>query len=255
MTGFEIPILGLGAFLAGLIDAIVGGGGLIQVPLLLTVFPAVPIATLFGTNKLASISGTAGAGWHYAKTLDIPWRLALPASLAALPGSALGAAAVSLLPSASVRPLVFGLLLVVGLYTWLKPDFGQLVLKPRVIHKQGWAAALLGFLIGFYDGFFGPGTGSFLIFGMVMLFGLDMLHASASAKLVNFATNLSALIYFALTDAVLWKVGLLMGLANFAGGQLGARLSLKHGSGFVRIALLVIVAVLLAKLGRDLLNT
>lgn len=249
----EIGLLAAGAFVAGLIDAVVGGGGLIQLPLLLAVFPTAPIAALFGTNKLASIVGTSGASWQYARRLDIPWHLALPAALAALPGSGLGAAAVSFLPPASVRPLVFVLLLAVGFYTWLKPDFGHLQGHGRIQNQRGWVAALLGFLLGFYDGFFGPGTGSFLIFGMVALFGLDMLHASASAKFVNVATNLAALIYFGITGSVLWQVGLVMAVANFVGGQVGAHLSLRHGSRFVRIALLVIVGILLLKIGRDLL--
>jgi uncharacterized protein len=250
----ELAVLGSGAFAAGLIDAVVGGGGLIQIPLLLAVFPSTPIAVLFGTNKLASIVGTGGAAIHYARRLDIPKQIALPATLAALPGAALGAMAVSLLPPASVRPLVFVLLLLVGLYTFFKPDFGRLEGNGRIRHGVPWFSALLGFLLGFYDGFFGPGTGSFLIFGFVALFGLDMLHASASSKFVNLATNFAALSYFILQDSVMWKVGLVMAACNLVGGQLGARLSLRHGSRFVRLMLLVIVSVLLCKLGWDLFS-
>lgn len=201
----EYALLLGGAFLAGLIDAVVGGGGLIQLPLLLAVFPGVSIPVLFGTNKLSSIAGTASALWQYSRKISIPWRLALPASTAALFGAAAGAATVSFLPPAALRPMVLVLLVVVGAYTWFKPDFG----KSKVEHERRYPrllASLLGASIGFYDGFFGPGTGSFLIFGFVRLFGMDMLHASASAKLVNFATNLAALSFFLLHEGVMWQL-------------------------------------------------
>ena len=247
----ELGILGAGAFLAGFVDAVVGGGGLIQVPLLLAIFPAVPIATLFGTNKLASITGTFGATIHYVRAIRIPTQVAIPAALAALLGAALGAAAVSLLPPGSVRPLVILLLLLVGTYTWFKPDFGRFSGKPLIANRVSLCATAVGFGLGFYDGFFGPGTGSFLIFAFVALFGLDMVHASASAKIVNLATNLAALTYFILHGSVMWQIGLVMAVANLAGGQLGAHMSLKHGNGFVRWMLLVIVSVLLIKLTWD----
>jgi uncharacterized protein len=250
----ELLVLGVGAFVAGFVDAIVGGGGLIQVPLLLAVFPAAPIAILFGTNKLSSMAGTFTATLHYARRITIPRAIAVPAAIAALPGAALGAAAVSFLPPATVRPLVLGLLIVVGTYTWLRPDFGRFQGHGLVRKSMRSVAALTGFGLGFYDGFFGPGTGSFLVFAFVRLFGLDMVHASASAKLVNLATNAAALTFFLLHQGVMWKVGLVMAVANVVGAQLGSHMTLKHGSGFVRWMLLAIVAVLTVKLAWDLIR-
>ena len=247
----EVVLLLSGAFLAGLIDAVVGGGGLIQLPLLLTVFPQVAIPVLFGTNKLSSIAGTGSAVWQYARKISISWHLAVPAAAAALVGAVLWAATVSFLPPAAMRPLVLVLLTVVGAYTLWRPDFGKQRAernprRPRVL------AGALGAGIGFYDGFFGPGTGSFLIFGFVRLFGMDMLHASASAKVVNFATNLAALAFFLTHQGVMWQLGLAMACANVLGAQAGTRLAMRHGNRFIRILLLVVVAALIGKLALDL---
>lgn len=248
----EWLILPAGAFLAGLIDAVVGGGGLVQLPLLIAVLPGTSIPLLFGTNKLSSIAGTSSAAWQYAKRIRIPWDLALPASIAALFGAASGAAVVSFLPSAALRPLVLVLLLVVGAYTWFKPDFGKDHRPPLIVRARRSCVSLMGLLIGFYDGFFGPGTGSFLIFGFVRLFGLDMLHASAASKFVNVATNFAALSFFFLHEGVLWKVGLAMACANIIGAQVGTRLAVRHGNRFIRLLLLFVVGVLIVKLAWDL---
>ena len=251
----ELLLLACGAFIAGFVDAIVGGGGLIQLPLLLAVFPGAPIAVLFGTNKLSSVAGTFTATVLYARRIKIPREIAVPAAIAAIPGAALGAAAVSFLPPATVRPLVLVLLLVVGTYTWLRPDFGRYQGHGLIRSSMRTTSALTGFGLGFYDGFFGPGTGSFLVFAFVRLFGLDMVHASASAKLVNLATNAAALSFFLLHQGVMWKVGLVMAVANVFGAQLGSHMALKHGNRFVRWILLTIVLVLSAKLGWDLLRS
>lgn len=241
-----------GAFLAGLIDAVVGGGGLIQLPLLLAVFPAVSIPVLFGTNKLSSIAGTASAAVQYSRTVSIPFRIVWPASVAALLGAAMGAATVSFLSSQLLKPMVLVLLLSVAAYTWFKPEFGADSVARADIRWPRAIACAIGFGLGFYDGFFGPGTGSFLIFAFVRIFGLDMLRASASAKLVNLATNFAALVFFLFHDGVLWQMGLLMACANVAGAQLGARLAVRHGNVFVRQLLLLVVSVLILKLSWDL---
>ncbi|KAF7598930.1 MAG: hypothetical protein CGU29_09775 [Candidatus Dactylopiibacterium carminicum] len=240
-------LLVCGAFLAGLVDAVVGGGGLILVPLLLSVMPEVSIPVLFGTNKLAAIAGTASAAFRYARRIEIPWHIVRPASVAALAGAASGAAVVSFLPPEAMRPLVLVLLLAVGLYVWLKPDFGKQAGKAPDRHTRK-LASLAGFCIGFYDGFFGPGTGSFLIFCFVRWFGINMLQASASAKFVNLATNLAALIYFFSHEGVLWQLGLTMAVANIAGAQTGSHIALNRGNGFVRVLLLIMVSVLFVRL-------
>lgn len=174
-------ILAPAAFFAGMVDAVVGGGGLIQIPVLLAQFPQTAIPTLFGTNKLSSIAGTGAALWSYARSVRIPWFVVLPATAAALVGAWGGAALVAWIPRETMRPMVVVLMIVVALYTFMKKDLGQQV--TRVLDgADRWKGALFGLVIGAYDGFFGPGTGSFLIFGFVRLFGMDFVQGSASAK-------------------------------------------------------------------------
>lgn len=242
------------AFSAGLVDAVVGGGGLIQIPALFAFQPGATPATLFGTNKFASIFGTASAGWRYARRVDMPWRTILPAALAAFALAYAGAAVVAWLPRAAVRPLVLGLLLFATVYTLRRKDFGQ---SHRPLHSgrgELFRALLLGGAIGFYDGFFGPGTGSFLIFLFVRFFGFDFLHASASAKVVNVATNLAALSYFVPAGHLLVNVALAMAAANIAGSLLGSRWALRHGSAFVRRVFIAVAGVLILRFAWDTLS-
>ena len=245
-------ILAPAAFFAGMVDAVVGGGGLIQIPVLLSSFPQTAIPTLFGTNKVSSIAGTSAALWRYARAVQIPWRLVLPATGAALVGAWLGAAVVAWLSREAMRPLVVVMMLAVAIYTFLRKDLGQTEThEPRP--GDAWRGALFGLVIGLYDGFFGPGTGSFLIFGFVRLFGMDFVRASASAKVINCATNVSAIAFFASHGPILWAVGLTMAVCNLAGAQLGTHLALRHGAGFIRKAFLLVVAVLIVKQLHDLL--
>jgi len=178
----ELLVLLLAAFVAGTVDAVVGGGGLIQIPALFAVHPGESAATLFGTNKCASVVGTANATWRYARRVVMPWRTILPAASAAFAFSYLGAAAVAWLPKDAVRPLILTLLVFAAVYTLMKKDFGEQHRPTHSGHRELFYAILLGGVIGFYDGFFGPGTGSFLIFLFVRFFGFDFLHASAGAK-------------------------------------------------------------------------
>ncbi|MGE5472140.1 MAG: sulfite exporter TauE/SafE family protein [Bacteroidota bacterium] len=253
MEAFDsgLLLLTLMAFLAGAIDAVVGGGGLIQIPALFLVHPDAAPATLFGTNKCASIVGTANASWRYARQVKLPWRTILSAAMAAFTFSYLGAAAVAWLPKDAVRPLVLLLLIAAAAYTLWHKDFGRVHRPLHGGHRELLYALLLGGLIGFYDGFFGPGTGSFLIFLFVRFFGFDFLHASASAKIVNVATNLAALLYFLPNGYVMAGLALAMALANVSGSTLGTWLALKHGSGFVRRVFLVVVGMLIIKLAWD----
>ncbi len=241
----------IAAFIAGGIDAVVGGGGLIQIPALFAIHPAESAATLFGTNKCASVVGTLNATWRYARQVRMPWRTILPAAIAAFAFSYLGAAAVAWLPKDSVRPLILVLLVLAALYTLKRKDFGQIHRPAHGGHQELIYATLLGGVIGFYDGFFGPGTGSFLIFLFVRFFGFDFLHASASAKVVNVATNLAALAYFVPNGYVLPLLAALMAVANVSGSMAGTRLALKHGSGFVRKVFLLVVGVLIVKFAWD----
>lgn len=245
-------ILAPAAFFAGMVDAAVGGGGLIQIPVLLGAFPQTAIPTLFGTNKVSSIAGTAASLWRYARAVRIPWRLVLPATAAALIGAWLGAALVAWISREAMRPLVIVLMVAVAGYTFLRKNLGQ-----EETHESrpgdAWRGALFGLVIGIYDGFFGPGTGSFLIFGFVRVFGMDFVRASASAKVINLATNLSAIAFFASHGPILWGIGLTMAACNLAGAQLGTQLALKHGAGFIRKAFLGVVVILIGKQLLDLL--
>jgi uncharacterized protein len=246
-----LVFLASAALLAGFIDAVAGGGGLIQVPALFTGLPQQAPATLFGTNKLSSIFGTGSAAWRYARQIKVCWRIAIPAATTAFVFSFSGAAVVTWLPREVVRPLVFGLLVLVVAYTIARPSLGQKAGPAIGLKQERWQAVLLGAALGFYDGFFGPGTGSFLIFLLVRFFSLDFLHASSVAKVVNLATNAAALAYFIPTGQVIWLVGLVMAVANVTGAQIGSRLALKHGSAFVRWIFLASAILLLVKFGWD----
>jgi uncharacterized membrane protein YfcA len=251
MAEFDLILLLAAALFAGFVDAVAGGGGLIQVPTLLMALPAESPATVFGTNKVASIFGTANAAVRYARRISLPWSIALPAAAAAFVFSFAGAMAMAWLPKAVVRPLVLGLLVLVMAYTLVKPDFG-VISGPRLAPTLERSRALwVGAALGFYDGFFGPGAGSFLIFAFVRFFQLDFLHASSAAKVVNFATNAAALAYFVPSGHVLWITGLAMAMFNIAGALLGARLALRHGSSFVRGVFVLVASVLIARLGYD----
>jgi uncharacterized protein len=247
----DIVPLGVAAFIAGFVDAVVGGGGLIQLPALLILFPQIAIATLFGTNKLASIAGTSVAAVHYAQRIAIPWSSVLPGAIAAGAFSFLGAKVVQFIQPSLLRPLILVLLIGVGLYTYFKKDFGT-AQRPKVAARyRKMFTILAGGIIGFYDGFFGPGTGSFLIFTFVGVLGFDFLKASASAKVLNWATNFAALLAFASAHQVLYSLALPMAVCNVAGSLFGARLAILKGNSFIRALFLSIVSALVIKLIYD----
>jgi uncharacterized membrane protein YfcA len=244
-------ILAIAALFAGLMDAIVGGGGLIQVPALFGVFPQTTPATLFGTNKFAGIWGTAFASQAYARQLRVAWSTALPASIAAFIFSFVGAWAVTHFPPDLIRKFLPFILLFVALYVARHKTMGGIhAPRYRGLHEICLSFGV-GLGIGLYDGFFGPGTGSFLIFLFVRFFGFDFLGASAVSKIVNVACNLSALIWFGYSGHVLWQLGLLMAICNIAGAVIGTRLALQRGSGFIRKAFLAVVALLIFKTAKD----
>lgn len=246
-------LLGIAAFMAGFVDAVVGGGGLVQIPALFAAYPTTLPATLFGTNKLSSIVGTFSAAVQYARRIPIVWSVAIPSALAALVGSWFGAKVVVYLPPELIRPVVLVLLVAVAIYTFARKDFGKGADVRPARNREMMIGALIGAAVGFYDGFFGPGTGSFLIFLFVRFIGLDFLSASAVAKIVNVATNLAALAVFSASVEILWKLGLVMASCNLAGALIGSRMALKHGAAFVRRMFLFVVVVLIGKLAYDLL--
>lgn len=236
------------AFCAGAIDAAVGGGGLIQIPAIMGAMPQLAPATVFGTNKLASICGTASAAFSFLRKVQLPWKLLSVIGLCAFLSSFVGAACVSMIPTDILRPFVLLMLIVIAIYTFMKKQFGQLHVQQTLNRKMLLLAALGSVLIGFYDGIFGPGTGSFFIFYFIRYLQVDFLHASALSKIANFMTNLAALSFFIPTGHVLFMVGAMMALANITGSLVGVRLAFKYGSGFIRIMFLILVSVLIVRM-------
>ena len=244
------------AALAGFIDAVVGGGGLVQIPALFLFLPpslAGMVPAVLATNKMSSISGTGLAVVQYARRVPIHRRSVVPAGVIALIFSFLGARTVTLLRADDLRVMVLVLLIVVALYTFWRKDFGKLHAPRLSAGAERWLGAATGMCIGFYDGFFGPGTGSFLIFIFVGLFGFDFLTASANAKVINFATNLSAVAYFAASGHILWEYALPMAVCNMIGAFLGVRMAVLKGNTFVRGFFLVVVTVLIIRFGYEVL--
>ena len=228
-----------------------GGGGLIQVPALFAGYAASSPAVLLGTNKLGSICGTTGAVLRYLRVVRIPWRLLLPAAAVAFLAALAGASLVSALSPSLFRPLVPVMLTVVLLYVLWHKDLGARHAPIAFSVRRACLALTAICGIGLYDGFFGPGTGSFLMLLFIRLYGFDFLHASAGARTVNVATNAGALLFFGLHGEIHWGLGVALGACNAAGGVLGAHTAIKHGSRFVRLVYITIVIALIAKTGVD----
>ncbi|CAH0190377.1 hypothetical protein SRABI76_01758 [Microbacterium oxydans] len=243
----------LAAFGAGWIDAVVGGGGLLQLPVLLLIPGMSPVQAL-ATNKFASIFGTATSSVTYYRRAKPDIRTAVPMAVIALAGSFGGAAVATVLPSAAFKPIIVVALLAVALFTAFRPTLGaatKLRFEGRKHHVMAGAA---GLAIGFYDGMIGPGTGTFLVITLVALLGYDFLQASAKAKIVNFATNAGALLLFIPHGSVLWLLGGILAVANVAGSYLGSRMAIARGATFIRVVFLVVVIALIGKLGVDVWN-
>lgn len=247
----DVVWLGGAAFAAGLVDAVVGGGGLIQLPAMFSLLPKEAPATILGTNKLAAIFGTGSAAVSYSRRVRVAWSTAAPAAIAAFALSFVGAWTVTQVPADFVRALLPFVLVAVAVYTFMKKDLGAVHAPLHSGMAERYWAIGIGAAIGFYDGFFGPGTGSFLLFLFVRFFGFDFLSASAAAKVVNVACNLSALMWFGVSGHLLWQLGLLMAGCQIVGSVIGARLALKHGSGFVRKLFLFVVTALIVKTSYD----
>ncbi|CEA07643.1 hypothetical protein BN1051_00963 [Arthrobacter saudimassiliensis] len=235
---------------AGWVDAVVGGGGLIQLPALLLVPGITPVQAL-ATNKMGSVFGTTTSAVTYYRRAHPDLRTALPMAAVALAGSFCGAVLAASLPASVFKPIIVAALIAVAVFTAARPSVGELT-KLRHSGRRHYATAgAIGAVIGFYDGLIGPGTGSFLVIAMVVLLGYNFLAASAKAKIVNMATNIGALAFFLPHGSLLWGLGLVLGLSNMVGGYLGARMAVKQGSRFVRVVFLVVVGALIVKLGWD----
>jgi uncharacterized membrane protein YfcA len=255
MTAFSLGSLGVAtvvlllvaAFVAGWIDAVVGGGGLVQLPALLLV-PDIGVVQALATNKVAGAMGTATSAATYYRRIRPRLGTAVPMAGVAAVGAASGALAATAVPEGVLTPVVLVALVLVGVYTLVRPDLGKVTTLRFAGRRHLVVAATTGAVIGFYDGIAGPGTGAFLVFALVGLLGFAFLEASATAKIVNLATNVGALVVFSSDGAVLWSLGLLMGCANLVGGYLGARTAVAAGSRFVRCVFLAVVVVLIIRL-------
>lgn len=244
-------LLALAAVLSGFVDAVVGGGGLIQLPALLLGLPHAAPVEVLATNKLASICGTSVSSATYYRRVRPDPRTFGPLMLLAFVGSGVGAFVASRIPREAFEPIVLAALVVVGAYVVLRPAVGDATALRFAGHHHTAAAMGVGLAIGFYDGALGPGTGSFFVFTLVGLLGYSFLEASAKARLANWATNLAALCVFVPQGAVLWKVGLVMGVCNLVGGYVGARTAVARGSRFVRIFFVVVVSAFVVRLGGE----
>lgn len=249
---YHFYLLLLAAFTAGFVDAIVGGGGLIQLPAFFLAFPGLPPAVVLGSNKFASFSGTAVATARFVRQTKVRWNAVLPAIGTALIFSVIGAKLVTHFDKELFKPFVLGLLVVVAVYTFVKKDFGIAKREGVKGTKMLVASLLTGAVLGLYDGFFGPGTGSFLIVIYVSTFGFSFLDASVSAKLVNCATNVAALAYFISTGNIRFAIAIPVALCNIGGSLLGVRMALLKGSKFVRVLFLVVVTGMIVKFAWDL---
>jgi uncharacterized membrane protein YfcA len=243
--------LAIASGFAGFVDAMAGGGGLVQLPALLIGISSKPLPMILGTNKIPSVFGTTSATYNYFKRVKPDLNIALYMAIPAFLGSMSGARLAAEVPKDFFRPFILFLLVVVAVYTWFKPELGMEENLRFTKNARNWIVGFFGLLIGFYDGIFGPGTGTFLLFILVGVVGYAFLKASATAKLVNWSTNVAAIISFQLTGHIWWHVGLILAFANVSGALLGTRMAIKGGSPLVRKVFLAVTFLLISKVGYD----
>ena len=243
--------LAIASGFAGFVDAMAGGGGLVQLPALLIGISSKPLPMILGTNKIPSVFGTTSATYNYFKKVKPDLNIALYMAIPAFLGSMSGARLAAEVPKDFFRPFILFLLVVVAVYTWFKPELGMEENLRFTKNARNWIVGFFGLLIGFYDGIFGPGTGTFLLFILVGVVGYAFLKASATAKLVNWSTNVAAIISFQLTGHIWWHVGLILAFANVSGALLGTRMAIKGGSPLVRKVFLAVTFLLISKVGYD----
>ena len=251
METYIIILLCVAAFAAGFIDAIVGGGGLVQTPAGLILLPNLPVSTVIGTLKIPAFSGTSFAAYQYLKKVTMDWKLLLIMMSLALPSAFVGSTLLTYMSNDFMKPLLLFILSLLAIYTYAKKNFGQHIAKDISKRTQIWNAVLISIIVGFYDGFIGPGTGSFLVVAFIALMGFDFLHASANAKMVNLATNFGSICLFMLKGKIIWAIALPMAASNAFGGWLGAKLAITKGNSFIRIFFLVVVVGTLIRFAYD----
>ena len=248
---YTIVWLCLAAFAAGFVDAIVGGGGLIQTPIGLILLPNLPVATVIGTLKIPAFSGTFFAAKQYLKKVDMNWKLLTTMMVLAFTLSFSGSYFLTQVHNNFMKPILLVVLVIVAIYTYSKKNFGQHKEKNISLQQQLSYAMLIAIGIGFYDGFIGPGAGSFLVMAFITILGFDFLHASANAKMVNLATNLGSIVFFLLKGSIIWSIAIPMAFCNALGGIVGAKLAIKKGNHFIRIFFLIVVIGTLLRFAYD----
>jgi uncharacterized membrane protein YfcA len=251
METYIIILLCIASFIAGFIDAIVGGGGLIQTPTALILLPNLPVASVIGTLKIPGFSGTSMAAYQYLKSTKVNWNLFLMMAFVSFGFAYLGSSLLNIMQNDFMKPLLFLVLILLLVYTYYKKDFGQFKTK-KLTQKQTYTyGILICVVLGFYDGFIGPGTGSLLIMAFIAILGFDFLQANSYAKLVNLATNFGSITLFVMKGKIIWSIAIPMALCNVTGSWLGARLAISKGNGFIRIFFLIVVGLALIRFGYD----
>ena len=251
METYIIILLCVAAFFAGFVDAIVGGGGLIQTPVALILLPNLAVSSIIGSLKIPAFSGTSFAANQYLKKVDMNWKLLSIMAVVAFVSAFLGSNLLTKVHNDFMKPLLLVVLTLIAIYTFTKKDFGIHQAKEHTVKRKLLLAVSMSICIGFYDGFIGPGTGSFLVLGFVSVLGFDFLHASANAKMVNLATNFGSICLFVLKGKIIWAIAIPMAVCNAFGGWIGAKLAIKKGNGFIRVFFLIVVIGTLLRFGYD----
>jgi uncharacterized membrane protein YfcA len=251
METYIIILLCIASFFAGFVDAIVGGGGLIQTPIAMILLPNLAVSTIIGSLKIPAFSGTSFAARQYLKKVTVNWKLLSVMAILSFCAAFFGSHVLTLVSNDFMKPLLLIVLTLIAIYTFTKKDFGQSKIKNHTPKRQLLYAVGLSVCIGFYDGFIGPGTGSFLVLGFVAVLGFDFLHASANAKMVNLATNFGSICLFVLKGKIIWAIAIPMSLCNALGGWLGAKVAIRKGNGFIRVFFLIVVIGTLLRFGYD----
>ncbi len=239
------------AFCAGFIDSIVGGGGLIQTPLALAFLPHLPVSTVIGSLKIPAFSGTALATTQYLKNVKIDWKLFSIMAICAFISAFLGSQLLTIVSNDFIKPLLLIILILLAIYTIFKKDFGQAKEKQIPYHTAIINGCIVSIVVGFYDGFIGPATGTFFILGFVTLLGMDFLKANTNAKLINLATNFGSICLFLLKGKIIWAVALPMAICNALGGFLGAKLAVKKGNKFIRYVFIIVIMLSICRFGYE----
>lgn len=249
---YHLLLMCCAALLAGFVDSIVGGGGLVQVPALFILFPHFEIPRIIGTNRFSSFMGTAVAGYQYSKKVEIPWRTVIYAGIGAGVMAFLGAKISDIIDEKILKPVILVLMTAIAIYTFTKKDLGQDEMLKFELAKVPLYGLIIGSSAGFYNGFVGPGTGSLLVFGFVSVIGYGFLKASAISKIVNVIADVSSLGYFIVAGYVQYEIAIPMMICNMAGSYFGSKMAILKGNEFVRNFFLVVIFALILRFGWDI---